>query len=374
MEAIHPQGAPLALEPLDDPSAGASAAGQDELRMTAADEFLAAATKEYQEGHVDQTLWARALAQSGDDQFLVIAAYLRARATALQLQKRDRRVARRARRAKLREDAKNRRQDTANPEAESEPHLEIPPAAAVEVLRRGMQLKPAHVAAAGAALASIVAAIWLIASPQRSESTAPQRASAAAPSTKGTSPAGLARGAQPVAGSPNGAADARDSPLTLDATVQQLKDAGNWNVLVLYASKWTRDEPDNATAWKELSIGYANLHQFDDAARAAARAAELSPGEALLWRNLGHLNVMLDRLPEAESAFDKALTVNADDSDALCGAALVAQGLGRTKEAEAIAKRVDPAYGRCPGLMDGESVAVVVRPVASAKPASKVRR
>ena len=82
----------------------------------------------------------------------------------------------------------------------------------------------------------------------------------------------------------------------------------------------------------------------------------------------------LERLPEAGSAFDRALAVSSDDADALCGAALVAHRLGRTKDADAIARRVKSADGSCPRLSDGESVAVVVRAVAATKPASSVRR
>ena len=107
---------------------------------------------------------------------------------------------------------------------------------------------------------------------------------------------------------------------------------------------------------------------------AATKAAELSPVEALLWRNVGHLNVTLERLPEAESAFDRALAMSSDDADALCGAALVALKSGRMKDADAIARRVKSADGSCPGVSDGESVAVVARGVAATKPASSVRR
>ena len=159
----------------------------------------------------------------------------------------------------------------------------------------------------------------------------------------------------------------------LKVTVQQLKDAGNWNVLVLYASKWTRDEPNNAAAWNELSIGYTKLHQFNDALVAATKAVELSPEDAPLWRNLGHLNLKLDRLPEAGSAFDRALAANSDDADALCGAALVAHRQGRTKDADAIARRAKSADGSCQGLSDGESVTVVVSSVPATKPASSAR-
>ena len=98
--------------------------------MTAADPFLAAAVKEYQEGHIDPILWARASAQSGDDESLVIAAYLRARATALQLKKRDRRRERRARRA-------NAKQETRNRKVEPEPRSEIPSTGFVGVRSSG---------------------------------------------------------------------------------------------------------------------------------------------------------------------------------------------------------------------------------------------
>jgi tetratricopeptide (TPR) repeat protein len=106
--------------------------------------------------------------------------------------------------------------------------------------------------------------------------------------------------------------------------VQQLKDAGNWNVLVLYASKWTRDQPDNAVAWKELSIGYANLRQFQRRGRRGheSRGAVPYRGAALAQRRAPERDA--ERLPEAESAFDRALAISADDADALCGAALVA--------------------------------------------------
>jgi Flp pilus assembly protein TadD len=187
-------------------------------------------------------------------------------------------------------------------------------------------------------------------------------------------PASAVGGAQPLVGSTSGGASEDDSVPTLEARVHQLKDAGNWNVLVLYASKWTRDEPNNAAAWKELSIGYANLRQFNDALVAATKAVELSPGEALLWRNLGHLNVTLERLPEAGSAFDRALAVSSDDADALCGAALVAHRQRRMKDADAIERRVKSSDSSCPGVSDGQSVTVVAGGVTATKPASSVRR
>jgi tetratricopeptide (TPR) repeat protein len=335
--------------------------------MTAADEFLAAAAKEYQEGHVDTVIWARALAQSGADESLAIAAYLRARATALRLQRRDRRAERRASRARSMQGTRNRKVD-------AEAYSENTSATAAGVRLGGAQPKLKYAAMAAAALVSVVAVVWLMAPPQASEPAGQPSVSVAAPSADRSSPARLVESAQPVAGSPSGGTIHDDAHPSLEVMVQQLKDAGNWNVLVLYASEWTRKQPDNAAAWSELSIGFANLRQFNDALGAAKKAVELSPRDALLWRNLGHLNLNLERLPEAGNAFDRVLALSAEDADALCGAALVAHKLGRTKDADAIARRAKAADGGCPGLSDGESVAVVARQSAARKPASPAGR
>jgi hypothetical protein len=82
----------------------------------------------------------------------------------------------------------------------------------------------------------------------------------------------------------------------------------------------------------------------------------------------------VELLPEAGIAFDKALAVSADDADALCGAALVAQRQGRPKDADAIAKRVKSVDAGCPRFSDGETAVVVVGGPAARKPGSRVGR
>jgi tetratricopeptide (TPR) repeat protein len=389
MNALSPPTRPLALEPMevstpdDDAPRRANdgsivgAEGQAGLRATAADEFLAAAKKEHQEGHVDTVLWARALAQSGADDSLAIAAYLRARATALRLQKRDRRAERRARKARSLQDATTQDATTRDArkrkvDAEAYPEHTATPAAGVRL--GGAQPKVKYAVMAAVALLSVVAVVRLMAPPQASEAAGQPAVSVAAPSAAPSSPARPDESALPVAGSTDGGTNHDAARPSLEASVRQLKDAGNWNVLVLHASEWTRKEPGNATAWSELGTGFANLRQFNDALGAAERAAALSPRDPLLWRNLGHLNLTLERLPEAGSAFDQALELSADDTDALCGSALVAQRLGRTKDAEAIARRAKAAAGGCPGLSNGESVAVAASQAAARKPAPSAGR
>ena len=175
--------------------------------------------------------------------------------------------------------------------------------------------------------------------------------------TVGSGKATLAsNGASTKAAGPGAGQDIR-------TTVQRLKDADNWNDVVLQASAWTAREPENATAWNELSMGYVNTHQLDDAHAAARKAVELAPKNALFWRNLGQLsvdmdapieallafeeathwnskdgysfvqagilNTRLDHLSEAKLAFDSALALNPGDVNARCGAAFVAQRQAR---------------------------------------------
>jgi tetratricopeptide (TPR) repeat protein len=352
----------LALEPVSSPGgdaprtagddSSADAKTQRDLRMTTADEFLAKAAREYEEGHVDSALWRLAADQCGNDPSLAIAAYLRARATALQ-QKQDKRSQRQAQRAASMREASDRK-------AESEPHRQIVSTKVAGVVPRGAKPKLKYLAAAAAALAFVVALLWLIASSRESEAVRQPIVSAAASSANRSAPPTAVESEQPIVkGASDGTNQSSPDP-TFQARVKQLKNDGKWNVLVLYASEWARKEPNNAVAWYELSVGYAKLLQLEDALNAGTKAVQLSPGDSLLWRNLGHINLTVDRLPEAGLAFDRALAVSSDDADALCGAALVAQRQGRPKDADAIAKRIKSLDGSCPRVSDGETAVVVV--------------
>jgi hypothetical protein len=82
----------------------------------------------------------------------------------------------------------------------------------------------------------------------------------------------------------------------------------------------------------------------------------------------------VDSLPEAEIAFDKALAASADDADALCGAAFVAQRQGRAKDADAIAKRIKSLDASCLRVSDGGTAVEVVGGPAARKPGLSVGR
>ena len=378
MDVNPPLGNALTLEPVELSTPGVDAARavsnessansktKRDLGITTADEFLAAAADEYQKGRIDPALWRR-VADQCDDASLVIAAYLRARATALQLRhKPDERSQIQSRGADSRQGASDRK-------LESQPRVEIASTKLAGVRPRSVRPKVLYLAGAVAALASVVAVVWLIASPRESESVRQPIVSAAAPSAnQSASPAPL--GSELPLVSRSGGTDQGDPAPAFETTVQQLKNDGKWNVLVLYATEWARKEPNNAAAWYELSVGYAKLRQLEEAFDAATKAVQLSPGDSLFWRNLGHINLAVERLPEAGIAFDRALAVGPDDADALCGAALVAQRQGRPKDADAFTKRAKSVGGSCPEVSDGETAVVVVGGTAARKPVSSIGR
>ena len=232
---------------------------------------------------------------------------------------------------------------------------------------RGVKPKLMYLGAATLAFAFVVAIALLTVLPRKSESVPQPIVSAAAPSpTESAAPTPLAS-EQPLVKTTSDGTNHGSTEMTLEARVQQLKNDGKWNVLVPYASEWTRREPNNAAAWNELSVGYTNLRQFNDALDAATKAVQLSPENSLFWRNLGYVFLAVERLPEAKIAFDKALALSSDDAGTLCGAALVAQKQGRTSDANAITERAASIGGICPRVSDGASVAVVAGGSAARK-------
>jgi Flp pilus assembly protein TadD len=298
---------------------------------------------------------------------LVIAAYLRARATALQARHKPAESAE----IKLRGAGSN--QDAMVRKVEAEPVVEIEPIDFPPIGLRGVNPKILYPAGAMVALVAAAAIVYLVVSLRQSESVRPPVAAAATSSAGRPASPTLIRSQQPLVATSSRAGTNEGSVDALATTVRELKIAGNWNVLVLYANEWTRKEPNNAAAWRELSVGYANLQQFNDALDAATKAVELSPEDALPWRNLGQINLTVDRLHEAGIAFGRALALNPDDADARCGAALVVQRQERPKDPNALTRSVGPADGGC-FATSFASAAVVSTAGAARKPGSSTGR
>ena len=101
--------------------------------------------------------------------------------------------------------------------------------------------------------------------------------------------------------------------------VQELSDAGNWHVLVLYAVEWTRKEPANPAAWNQLRAGYVHLGQYDDALGAATKAVQLAPEDPRMWRSLGDVHSILDNPSAALRAYEEVAARDRRDVDQPAG-------------------------------------------------------
>jgi len=395
---------PLGLElvgvptpPVDNIDTGAGGAApvarpEDSVAAHGVDAWLVGATREYQSGWIDQSLWVRCLAQSGGDEAKAKVAYLRTRAMALQVAKRGKRSETSARRV--------------HADAESAPPAASPATGGTSLERAkttpGSRLRMATVLGSMLMIAGIGVIVInreTVAEPRPSIASAERRLD---PGTSAR--AGHARPS--VSANASGTTKPEGEEEGFETKIAKLIDAGNWNVLVLYASEWTRKEPANVNAWIQLSMGYAALRQLGDALESATKAAQLAPDNPRVWRNLGRVNTALDqpaealhafeqavalddhdaqslvqvgllnaqlgRLPQARVAFDKALNTSPDDVGALCGQLTVARQQGRPQDADVVASKLQSLGRPCRDANESVSVAVVANRSApyKAKPSS----
>jgi Tfp pilus assembly protein PilF len=384
----------LALEPMDPPPAKSEAPSPTTITITGAptrpagprpaervviekdaappaDRFTAQATRELQDGNLDQRLWARVLLVSGDDQSQARTAYIRARATVLRLATRDQRV------------PVGTTPGVVSASGESAPAGGTLPTA------HANRPRMIRIAIAATVLVVVGALGWMTLG--RDDPPAVTRTAVpVAP----VATASVPTPAEDIAAQERMAAAAVAAEL--EARVRSLRDARNWNVMVLNAAEWTRKQPDNATAWSLLATGYANLGQLPEARDAADAAVKRAPDDPRLWRDLGALDAALNeparaltsytkattlnaddydsfiqagtlemqlaRLADARASFDKALALRADDDAALCGLASVARQQGRAADADALQKRVKSVGRSCAnGMTVGVRTAIAER-------------
>lgn len=285
-------------------------------RATIPDAYAQQAAREYAQGLVDQPLWDRALLQARGEKVDAAGIYLRSRAIAL-------RVA------------------TRHVEREDGPAPEAVDAELAEKRRRFARRakwisyrRPAAaaIAAAGAAILIVAIVTMLQNGPSAGDTasaapTLPVRALPAAPAAPKAPPP------------PTSDAEPADSLAVLRAKIDELRLAGNWNVLVLYAVEWTRREPENAAAWNQLRAGYMYLRQFDDALGAAETAVRLAPRNVAMWRRLGEVNGELDDPPAALAAYREAVALDPSDLASLRAIGLLETRLGHPAEAKAAFER-----------------------------------
>jgi tetratricopeptide (TPR) repeat protein len=348
------------------------------------DRFAREAARQLAEGHLDQALWDRANAQSAGDPQKAKALYLRARATALQLLDRERRMAQQARNAAP-------PAATAVTEALPEEDDLAPPDNGRQ--RREQRIDTAkyrNAAIAAGVLLVVLAGGWAVLGMLGGNDDGITAATPVPPARATSAPAVPVKAvAANDAGTP---AAVQASAVNADfmKKIQELNDAGNWNLLVLYSVEWTRREPADAAAWNQLRDAYVKMRQYDDAVAAAKKAVELAPDNAAYrrqlamayvdvddpagatrafddavtrdpkdiesLRQLGTMHTLLGKPPEAKAALERALAVDATDPTTLCLRAGFAQMPPFTRDGNANAKQVKAVDAKCHGL--GGPVAV----------------
>ena len=296
----------------------------DTARAAKGDRFLQEATRQYAEGHTDQPLWDRAFAQANGDKEAATETYLRARATALRLLDRERRTEQRKHATPATREASDDATTADTNTTEASKRL---------VPRRAFARYRNAIIVAGALVPLIVGG-WLLSSDRNAVATTSPVLARTNPVNE---PAVAQSQAAAVAAGTSTPSDMGSQPGTtaeFKKKVQELSDAGNWNVLVLYAVEWTRREPANPAAWSQLRAGYVNLRQYDEALGAASKAVQLAPEDPGTWRSLGEINMKVDDLPEALRAYEEAAARNSQDVESLMQIAILNVRSGRVQEAK----------------------------------------
>ncbi|HEV2041621.1 MAG TPA: tetratricopeptide repeat protein [Casimicrobiaceae bacterium] len=353
---------------------------------TGADRFLTQAINEHAAGHIDRTLWERAVAQAGGDNARAKSIYVQSRATALRVTKREKKAVRYARVVEVLSNAPEPGFGLPVPGEDIATAATGSDNAARDTSKRNRR----RAMVAAGVFGSLVVVAGLVVA--LSDSGPVRQDIAAKPAPRFNVFARSTPSTQAIPAITSTASAVAGFGEDFVGKVRALKTEGNWHVVVLYAVEWTRKQPGNADAWKELSQGYIKLRQYGEAQDAATKAVQLAPDDFLQWQNLGQinlaipapaealkafhqatvlndhdvvslvqagiLNAQLGRLPEAGAAFDKALTVIPQDVQALCGATWVAQREGRVKDAQAMTRQVTSLGEHCSDQGGGASVRV----------------
>jgi tetratricopeptide (TPR) repeat protein len=87
----------------------------------------------------------------------------------------------------------------------------------------------------------------------------------------------------------------------------QMKD---WQGLLDWCRKWTKSEPEHATAWEFLGATYYDLKRYNDAIEAYRQAIRISPEYAGAWKNLGVAYSIINHYNDAIDAFRQAIRIN----------------------------------------------------------------
>lgn len=305
------------------------------------DPHLEQAAREYAQGLVDQALWDRALLQAQGDKAAAAGTYLRARSVALRAL--NKRVAPGATTFPDEDTTEERRR----------------------FVRRIVWKRYAYAALGAAAMAMAATTFVLYLGSDAGNRSVATPLSAAAPATGAAETTPRPRPTARPAIAPTKSNDpASHAAALLQAKIEELRAAGDWNAVAQHAVQWTRLEPANPSAWDQLRAASIYLGQYENAVAAARKAVEVAPQQAMLWRSLGEANVARDDAAAAIAAFRQAVARNPDDVPSLQAIGLLATRLGDTTEASA-------AFDRALTVRPGNTYTACLRSGAALLPSTR---
>ena len=308
------------------------------------DPYLQQAVREYAQGLVDQALWDRALLDAQGDKAAAAGTYLRARGVAL-----------RVLRKRVAHDA------TMSPDEDTTEERR-------RFVRRIVWKRYAYAALGAAAMAMAATTFVLYLGSDADNGPVATPLTAAAPATVAADTAQAAGRQRPTARpaiAPTRSNDpASHAAALLQAKIEELRAAGDWNAFAEHAVQWTRLEPSNPAAWDQLRAASIYLGQYENAVAAARKAVEVAPQQAMLWRGLGEANVARGDPAAAIAAFRQAVARNPDDVPSLQAIGLLATRLGDTTEASA-------AFDRALTVRPGNTYTTCLRSGAALLPSTR---
>jgi tetratricopeptide (TPR) repeat protein len=102
------------------------------------------------------------------------------------------------------------------------------------------------------------------------------------------------------------------TPFDWLAQAKVLERRGDWDALLEWGQRWTREEPDNALSWYVLGRANNELQRYPEAIAAYRENLRLDPADVYAYTNLGNALRNSQRYPEAIRAYREALRLKPD--------------------------------------------------------------
>lgn len=108
----------------------------------------------------------------------------------------------------------------------------------------------------------------------------------------------------------------RSAPASETATAPAMPAATDPASMIASLEARLKERPDDADGWRMLGQAFFETGKYAESATAYARATQIDPKKAVYWSSLGEARVMAgsgDVPPDAKSAFEKAIALDAKD-------------------------------------------------------------